>query len=151
MLWEEDDPVLNREKAMKKYIKGELMGFYLLKKRWRELLDKRYSLYHKSPGGSVVRAPEGQCSKDGIQHRAAMNESAVEMEQEPLQQRMVKIRNWMDCLTESQCKVVSVYVMKYQCENILEAVKDTGFSEDTINKYTKRAIDRIYTRNSNIL
>ena len=65
--------------------------------------------------------------------------------------QMEKIRNWMDCLTESQCKVISVYVMKYQCDNLREAARETGFSIDTVNKYTKRAINRIYTRNSNIL
>ena len=151
MMWEEDDPRLNKEEAMKKYIKGELMNFYLLKKRWFELLNEKRYLYRKSPGGSIVRAPEGQCSKDGIQHQAVMNESAVAMKQEPLHQRLEKVRNWMDCLTESQCKVVAVYVMKYQCENLHEAALETGYSEDTVNKYTKRAIDRIYTRNNNIL
>ena len=151
MIWEEEAFEFDKEKHMKKYIKGELMSYYLLKSRWYELLDKKYFLYHKSPGGSIVRAPEGQCSKDGIQHQAAMNESAIAMEQEPLYQRMEKIRNWMDCLTESQCKVISVYVMKYQCDNLREAARETGFSIDTVNKYTKRAINRIYTRNSNIL
>lgn len=151
MIWEEEEFEFDKEKRMKKYIKGELMNYYLLKSRWYELLDKKYFLYHKSPGGSIVRAPEGQCSKDGIQHQVAMNESAIAMEQEPLYQRMEKIRNWMDCLTESQCKVISVYVMKYQCDNLREAARETGFSIDTVNKYTKRAINRIYTRNSNIL
>lgn len=90
MIWEEEEFEFDKEKRMKKYIKGELMSYYLLKSRWYELLDKKYFLYHKSPGGSIVRAPEGQCSKDGIQHQAAMNESAIAMEQEPLYQRMEK-------------------------------------------------------------
>ena len=70
MIWEEEEFEFDKEKRMKKYIKGELMSYYLLKSRWYELLDKKYFLYHKSPGGSIVRAPEGQCSKDGIQHGA---------------------------------------------------------------------------------
>lgn len=151
MNWEDDSFRPNKEKATKKYIKNEIMNYYLLKERWYELLDKGFYLYQKSPGGSLVKMPEGQCSKDGIQHKAVMNESEMNVMQEPLLKRMEKIRNWIDCLTKSQCKVISVYVMKYQCDNLHEAALETGFSEDTVNKYTKRAIDRIYSKNSNIL
>ena len=53
MIWEEEEFEFDKEKRMKKYIKGELMSYYLLKSRWYELLDKKYFLYHKSPGGSI--------------------------------------------------------------------------------------------------
>lgn len=152
MIWDiEDLPKIDIEKATKKYIKSELMNYYLYLSKYYELNYKKYALFHKSIGGSVIPMPDGSCVNDSAQHRAVMRQSEVEMLQQPYIDKMEMIDKWTSVLTKSQFDVVKIYVMKYQCENIHEASLEAKYEEDTINKYTKRAVDRIYSRIKNIL
>lgn len=147
----EDLPKIDIEKATKKYIKSELMNYYLYLSKYNELRSKKYALYHKSIGGSVIPMPDGSSANDSVQHRAVMKESEVTMLQQPYIDKLEMIDGWMNILTESQHEVVKIYVMMYQCENAHEASLELKYEEDTVKKYTKRAIDRIYSRIKNIL
>lgn len=152
MNWlEEEVPKIDREKSIKKYIKGELTNYYLYLDKLNEIRSKTRPLYGQNPGGSVIKMPNGSQACDGIQHRTIIHNEGVYMDCEPFIEKLERIDNWMNILTESQHNVVKVYVMKYQCEDTHRAALELQFAEDTVKKYTNRAINRIYSRINKIL
>lgn len=155
--WRDEEPLrfennIEKSRRLKKYIKGELMNYYLYLSKYYELMDEKYILRNKSVGGSFAPMPDGpNSSGDGLPHRIVMHESSVEILQQPFVDKLEIIDSWLSILTESQYNVIKTYVMKYQCENAHEAALELKYEEDTLNKYTRRAINRIYSRITKIL
>lgn len=160
MNWRKEQiPKLNKEKQVKKYIKGELMNYYLYLEKVKDLkIQKRLNdeISDNPPiGGSFAKMPDGSTSRDGQPHRIAINKCKIESELNFYQNKLDTLDNWMNILTKPLYDVVKVYVMMYQCENMHEASIELSFTakyeEDTINKYTKRAVDRIYSKVNKII
>lgn len=139
-------------KQLKDHVKGELTSYYLYLGKWKELENKKKQIRNRSVGcGSVIKMPDGSASNDSIQHRMAVEISALEQEQKPFVEKIETIWRWLNILTLSQYKVVRTYVMKYQCENAKAVSDQIGYEKDTIYQYTSEAVDRIVNKISKVL
>lgn len=152
-------PKMDKEKNLKKYIKRELMNYYIYLEKVIELeaQKRKFKDMSNNPpvGGSIIKMPDGSTGKDGQQHRIAINKCDVESNLKYYQNKLDTLDSWLNILTKPLHDVVKVYVLEYQCENLHEASIVLSFygkyEEDTINKYTRRAVDRIYTKIKKII
>lgn len=149
MNWREETiPLMDKEAQTKNFIKNELMNyyFYLEKRNEYHELVKQYEDLQNDPsiGGSLAKMPERSQCNLSPQVRIAYDKIDAESNLTYYEYKLNVLDSWMNVLTESLHNVVKMYVMKYQCENLHEASIYLGYEEDTVNKYTKRAIDRIY-------
>lgn len=142
----------NANEQLKTYVKNELTNFYLYLGKWQELEEKKKRIRNRSIGcGSVIQIPEGSKATDSVQHRTALEISALEHQQKPYIEKMEKICRWMDVLTLSQYKIVRVYMMRFQCKKARNVSEETSFAKDTIYQYADEAVDRIINKINKIL
>lgn len=152
MNWrKEKRPKIDEEKDTKKHIKRELMNYYLYLNEYYKLEEKAHEVGRVSSGGSIIKMPDGVMDGLSPQERASKRVSAIEEIQEYYEDKLDKLDSWMNILTESQHNIVKEYVLKNQCEDMHKAALELKYSEETIKKFTKRAIDRIYSRIRKIL
>lgn len=152
MNWRNEEvPKIDEEKDTKKHIKRELMNYYLYLNEYYKLERRAKEAGQVSAGGSIIKMPDGVMDGQSPQERARKRVSAIEEIQAYYGGKLDKLDSWMNILTESQYNVVKEYVMKNQCEDMHKAALELKYSEETIKKFTKRAIDRIYSRIKKIL
>ena len=149
MNWREETiPKMNKETQIKNFIKSELMNYYFYLEKISEYQDivEHYEDLQDDPsiGGSLIKLSKSSHSNLSPQKRLTYDKMVAESNLRYYKNKLDTLDSWMNVLTESLHNVVKVYVMKYQCEKLHEASFQLGYEEDTVNKYTKRAIDRIY-------
>lgn len=151
MNWKsEKDLLIDEEDDLRRYVRGELMNYYLYLHKWHDLESKRRSLKCTS-GGSVIQMPDGASDGKSPQQRMMDKDFELQEMQEPFEQRLRAIDRWVSVLTKPYYNVVREYIMKNRCRNPREVGFDLKLSEDTVKKRAERAISQICTRNNKIL
>ncbi|PXX78463.1 hypothetical protein [Dielma fastidiosa] len=151
MNWKsEKDLLIDEEDDLRRYVRGELMNYYLYLHKWHVLESKRQSLKCSS-GGSVIQMPDGASDGKSPQQRMMDKDFELQELQEPFEKRMRAIDRWVSVLTKPYYNVIKEYVMKNRCRNPREVGFSLKLSEEAVRKQAERAICQICSRNKKIL
>lgn len=151
MNWRRESvPIMNRKAQLKNYVKSELMNyyFYLQKKQQLEEQIRVYEQMQNDPvaGGSVIQVANHAYNGMSAQARLFYRKADAENNLKYYENKLTALDMWMNLLTPAQHDIVKTYVMKYQCERIERAADELHYRSDTINKNTRRAIEKIIAK-----
>lgn len=142
----------------KRYIKEELMRYYMYKDKIKELEDdiKQFKIKYRDIisdppiGGSIIKMPEGTPNNQNIVMRLECKLNDLETNLKYYKDRIDILNNWLGILTEKQNRVAKVYICQYQCQNVHGAALELGYAESTLKEYPDQICERIRNKISKI-
>lgn len=145
---------ISQEKRDKRYIKEELMRYYIYQEQLRKaesdiqrFLVKYRDMINDPPiGGSIIKMPDGTPDGRNMVMRLECHLADLKRNKRFIERQIALLDSWLAVLTHAQYEAVLLYVCEYQCQDRRHAALELQSEDSGLKKRVKRAINRIYTK-----
>ena len=138
----------------KRYIKEEFTRYYYYMDQYLEekvklsMMKIKYADYLDNPVNTTSFIKVGDKPTE-YHHKVILYEGKIQVVQkniEKLEERLNELDTWFGWMNEVQRNVIKVYVCKYRCSHINEAIEELNYSKSSILDVVDKTIDLIYRK-----